>query len=121
MSRVHEYCCALRKGTTGIMEGQSNPTEPTLQCRTCGAAMAAGNAFCRACGSPVAVSAPPPPPIAAPLGPESPVQLPPQTSAQPLSEKASMWIALKLAVVPIAAGFVTVLDTRDSPERAVGY
>jgi hypothetical protein len=101
----------------GITTGTPPPPAPDSQCEKCGGPVAPGSAACAACGSPVTMTLPvtASPDAALPAAPAP-------TVAAPEREKASIWIPVKLAVVPLLAFVVTGLAERNAPQsEAIGY
>lgn len=95
--------------------GAPQPPFPGLQCEKCGAAVAPGSTSCPGCGAPVAVPAPAP--AITPAMPPAPSAVSP-----PEPEKASIWVLVKLLVVPLAAALVTALEERNAPPgRGIGF
>jgi hypothetical protein len=100
----------------GATTGTPPPPTPELQCEKCGSVTAPGSTSCPVCGSPIAV----PLPATAPLDPA--LAAPAQAVAAPEREKASIWIPVKLAAVPVMALAVTWLAERNAPPgEAIGY
>jgi hypothetical protein len=91
--------------------GAPPPPLPGLQCEKCGAQVAPGSASCTGCGAPVAAQRQATEMAAAP-----------QAVSEPEPEKASIWIPIKLLVVPIIAGLATAAVERNAPPgEPIGY
>ncbi len=101
----------------GTTTGTPPPPTPELRCEKCGSVIAQGSTSCAACASPAAMTLP----VTASPDAALPAAMVPGIAA-PEREKASLWIPVKLAVVPVMAFAVTWLAERDAPPgEAVGY